>query len=455
MNSINLIFLLLLTVIGVNAIDVSLTGFLYADTDPLYSELETRVNNYFQSQGKDIKLIVKFDTQTTSSPEPAKIAEAMENIIAKKNDVYKGADLYITDTVYTGRFAKHFEDLYERLPNDVIKNYEEGTATKTCIMNGRLAGLPYHIDYTVIMANQSLLDKYNKTAPQTWDELIETESFIYERETAEGRKGLHRYLAHFDTYENGPLDFLEFVHSYRDNVNDPFPSYTSDNAVEALEEMKKLRKSTNNEDDFTANDPAIMGIVTCTDFIFAKQFNIPPEAYMMLRNIPEMKAGCPDKTQFDDLRMYQLPGKKPGLSAAGIGGNNISMSRYISEEKKKAAAEILSFMLSYEQQKLNAIQYQTKSGIHALYREPEVCASIDCPFFSTMQGIVRPSSEGIDYNEYVQKVRNLVGDYIFEKNNKSAREILTEIDDIRRIHFIEALSPTGLTILGLTLLLFC
>ncbi|ORX42464.1 periplasmic binding protein-like II [Piromyces finnis] len=437
-----------------NAIEITIHGFLYSFDDPLYQNLEKTVNEHFKKIGKDITIKASFGDGKTSSPKPEDIAEAQENFIPKKKNKYSGADLYIIDTVNTGRFAKHFEDLNERMSEEVLSYYREGTATKTCIMNDRLVGLPYHIDYAVMIANQSLLDKYNKPYPKTWEELIETENYIYNQEIKVNKR-LHRYIGHFDEIENGAISFLEFIHSYRDDPNDGFPSYTSENAIKALEEMKRVKQMASNDDDFKGSDNEVFPRMTCTDFIFLRQFYLPLEIYDFIRASPEIPllewCGSAEITPAV-LKAYPIPGKKPGISASGIGGNSISMSRYISEEKKKAATEILNFIFSYEEQKYNSANYGTKTAIHALYKEPEVCKKIDCEFFSSMQGIVRPSSEAIDYKKYKDKIYELVFNYIYERNNKSAKEVLIELDNIRKIHYIEYLSVAGILILGFTFL---
>jgi len=438
-------------IIIVNAIDITLHGFIYADVDPLYLNFEKRVNDHFKELGKDITVKASFGSYKNSSLEPAKIAEALDDLIPLKNGKYKGLDLYITDTVYTGRFAKHFEDLNKILSEDVLKHYREGTATKTCIMNDRLAGLPYHIDYDIMYANQDLLDKYNKKFPETWEEFIQVENEIYNQEVKVDPT-LHRYMARFDKYENGPISFLEFVHSYRDSPTDGFPAYTSDNAVQALEEMKRVKELASTDDDFQSEDSTITPAILCTNFIFARGFYIPPEGYDGWRQSINLNEMCGEGRKIAKIATYQLPGKKKGLSASGIGGSNISMSRYISDEKKKAAAEILNFIFSYDEQKYNAATYGTKTSIHELYREQEVCEKLDCEFFSSMQGIVRPSSETINYAQYIEKLRDIVYNYIYGKTDKTAKEVLIELDDIRRIHYIEAVSVTGIIILGVTLL---
>jgi len=38
------------------------------------------------------------------------------------------------------------------------------------------------IDYTVLYYNSDMLEKYNKTVPETWDQLIETGEYILNEE---------------------------------------------------------------------------------------------------------------------------------------------------------------------------------------------------------------------------------------------------------------------------------
>lgn len=79
-----------------------------------------------------------FESPFTSSGNPVQVASFIEDSVLKKTDGY---DLYVTDTVYTGRFSEHFEDLSKYVDPNVIDLYKDGTATKTCYVDTKLAGL--------------------------------------------------------------------------------------------------------------------------------------------------------------------------------------------------------------------------------------------------------------------------------------------------------------------------
>jgi len=442
--------LLILTIFNiVNGLDIVMTGFTYTSM-PFVSELENRVNEYLKSKNSPHHFKFEYKDGNSMVGDPKIVAQSLDRLIKKEPNDY---DLYFTDTVYTGQFAEHFENLNDWIDPEVIKEYKDGIAFNTCMVDGRLVGLPYDVNYGGMYSNMDLLNKYNKTIPQTWDELIETENYIHEREI-QVNPTLPRYLAHFPPYENGMVSLLEFIHSHRDKPNDEFPAYTSDNAVQALETMKRIKEQASTNDDFASNEGQLGGAMATGNFLFLRFWYVGDQVFM--NETDAIKAGIP--TPLPKIQFSPLPGKVAGVSASCIGGDNISMSSHISEDRKKAAAEIMNFINSYDHQKL-IVMMGTKSGIHRTYQDPEICAMVNCPLFSSLQGIVRPSSSQVNYEDYSSRFRELAEDFVFHRNEKSAREILEEIDDIRKVHFIELTSLTSILILSFTLLtvilLFC
>jgi len=508
MESVKLILFLLTILNIVKGMEIRMTGFLYVAM-PVNTELENRVNEYLKSKGSPHTFKFEWKDANDMVGDPKIIAQSLDKIIKKDPNDY---DLYYTDTVYTGQFAEHFEDLNEWVKEDVIKEYKDGVAYNTCIVDNKLVALPFDVNYGGLYSNMDLLNKYNKTIPQTWDELIATENYIHEREESNSASSapagapqagapqagklqvdisqggapqdgapqdgapqdgapqggapqggapqggppmpqrLPRYLAHFPPYENGLVSLLEFIHSHRDKPTDPFPAYTSENAKKALETMKRVKEQASTDDDFASNEGALMGAMYSGNFLFLRYWYVGDKVFMNETLAEEMGIKLPQ------IKFTPLPGKVPGVSASCIGGDNISMSKHIAEERKKVAADILNFINSYEHQKL-CISMGIKSGIHRTYQDPEVCAQIDCPLFSSLQGIVRPSSSQVNYEEYSETFRSKAEDFVFSRNNKTAKEILEEIDDIRKIHYIELNSLTSILILTFTLLtiilLFC
>jgi len=304
-----------LTILGiVNAIEVTMHGFVYMESE-IHKNMAKEFNEYIKTKGLDITLKTNFENPDSSSGDPNHIANSLEDIINKKEN---GFDLYVTDTVYTGRFAEHFEDLTNYLDSSIIDLYKDGTATSTCYVDKRLVGLPLSVDYGGLYANMNLLNKYNQTVPKTWEELLQTTNKIYEEES-KTNKELHKYLAHFPEYENGMVSLLEFIHSFRNSPNDKFPEYTSTNAAAALEEMKRIKEEASTPDDFATNEMTMMGALFTGNFIFARFWYIG-------ENPGDL-----------GLSFNQLPGNRAGVSASCIGGTNTSMNKHISEEKKKGS----------------------------------------------------------------------------------------------------------------------
>ena len=53
---------------------------------------------------------------------------------------------------------------------------------------------PYNIAFSVLFSNMSLLDKYQKSIPKTWDELKNTTKYILEQENNPELIGYNGFL---------------------------------------------------------------------------------------------------------------------------------------------------------------------------------------------------------------------------------------------------------------------
>lgn len=89
-------------------------------------------------------------------------------------------------------------------------------------------------------------------------------------------------------------------------------------------------------------------------------------------------------------KVSPLPGNTKGISASCIGGLNIGINKFISDERKKQAAEAIKFMTSFETQKYFAIEHGLTSGIEGIYDDKDVCKVLDCEVLKNMQPIARP-----------------------------------------------------------------
>ncbi|OUM69285.1 hypothetical protein PIROE2DRAFT_2782 [Piromyces sp. E2] len=430
----NIYFLILLAIINIaSAIDLMLTGFIYDVSNDELSILKEGFNQYSQEHHLGINLDTYYYTYRNSTSEMSNVSYILKEFVSQKEK--NKYDLFLIDSIYSGVYADHFENLYYYLPKETTDLYDKGVTTATSVKNGRLVSLPLYVDYGGLYYNDILLNKYNKTIPTTWDELIDTFNYINERESAIGNT-LNKYVG-FPYGEASVAHTLEFIHSFRDNDKENFPSYESQNAIEALLKMKEVKEKISDKDTLTKSQFELFRSIhrDHKQYIFFR--------YWYSKHIYMPKVGNLDEVSY---KFAPLPGKKSGISGSCIGGSNIALNRYISEEKKKAAVEVYKYLFSYEFQKRLIIDLDRRSAIHSLYSDAEVCNVINCTMYSNIQGIVRPSSSSPNYEEFSSKFSSYIKDYIID-GKRTAEETLTLIDNIQRIHFVEVTSISGIIIL--------
>jgi trehalose/maltose transport system substrate-binding protein len=89
-----------------------------------------------------------------------------------------------------------------------------------------------------------------------------------------------------------------------------------------------------------------------------------------------------------------LPGAKPGMGAATLGGWQLAVSKY--SQHPDVAADVALFMTSTEIQKMRAIKGAYNPTIPSLYKDPDVLQAV--PFFGELydvfvNAVARPSSQ--------------------------------------------------------------
>ena len=122
---------------------------------------------------------------------------------------------------------------------------------------------------------------------------------------------------------------------------------------------------------------------------------------------------------------------------------------YSSKEKQRAAIKVLEFITSKEVKKELSLSISIISGMSSLYDDEEVCKVMDCELFKSIQPVVRPTKENENYDDYSIKFRNYVYDFIY--GDKSAKEVLKKVVDLRKIYLVSL--NTNETSIGL--IFFC
>ncbi|ORY16058.1 hypothetical protein LY90DRAFT_677477 [Neocallimastix californiae] len=266
----------------------------------------------------------------------------------------------------------------------------------------------------MLYSNQNLLNKYNKTIPKTWDELIDTGIFIMSEEK-KLNKDIIVYTADITDSENGFCSLYEYIYSFRENIYDNFPSITDPEIVLAMKKLKNI-KNEFGEYGIRANNEDIVKCLNSDDCLFVKTWN--------------------DVKFNGNYTLSNLPGNTDGISGSCVGGYNMGMNIHISEEKKKKVATVMEYISSYEhQQKIMEIGFQ--SSFEDFYNDDEsICQKyVQCQNIKSIQGILRPVDDSEDYTIFSKKYRNYLLKYLY--NDEDLNECLMNIQDLILSSYLE------------------
>ncbi|ORX42272.1 periplasmic binding protein-like II [Anaeromyces robustus] len=392
--------------------NIILNAVAYADSEynEIYSAMVNDFNEY--AQNNNLKIKIKINVYTNANNKNFEFfATSIESLLIKRLNKY---DIYYFDNGYTQKYGPYLLDLKEYLSEDHINMYNKEIVEKSCTYNDKIVGLPFNLAYTVLYSNKILLEKYNKTIPTTWDELIETSKYILEQEN---NPDLIGYNGLFDESENGICSIYEFIYSFRDSLDSDFPDIRSNNTIKALTYMKKLKDEISSDEVFKSDFAFSMYSLQQNLTVFTKFYSL---TYSALDIIP--------------YYMSPLPGYKEGISGSIIAGYNIGIDGNIPLKKLYASLTAFKFLSSKELQRKYFLIENILSGISSFYDDEEICKKVNCEVIKNLQPISRPSSEYYQFTDYVTKIENYV--YKFLYGNQTAESVLEQIDYLTKIHYV-------------------
>jgi trehalose/maltose transport system substrate-binding protein len=96
-------------------------------------------------------------------------------------------DVYGIDSIWSGMLAEYMVDLKPYFPSE--NQIVDPEVLATYVVDGKLTGIPYHPNSSVLYYRLDLLHKYGYSAPpRTWDELEKMALRIQQGERAAGKK---------------------------------------------------------------------------------------------------------------------------------------------------------------------------------------------------------------------------------------------------------------------------
>eukprot|EP00833_Pecoramyces_ruminatium_P000439 jgi/Orpsp1_1/1174471/evm.model.c7180000050246.1 len=239
----------------------------------------------------------------------------------------------------------------------------------------------------MLYSNIELLNEYNKDVPKTWNELLETGKYILEQEKLKNNNtNLIPYNGFF-TDLNSFYTIYELVYSYRNTPDIVFPGFGSEEAIEAAKMIKKIKEEISSDEIFKANELINTMAIMNGNGLFIKFWDsgFTPQNYYIT----------------------PLPGKKEGINTSLTSGY------------------VLDFVIKVS---------NLYTGLTELYDDSDVCSQIDCEMVKEAQSIHSKMKYVDDLETYGIKVSNIFNEFLF--GDRSAEDVLTEIDDITRIYYI-------------------
>ncbi|OUM59305.1 hypothetical protein PIROE2DRAFT_15193, partial [Piromyces sp. E2] len=363
----------------IKAVVIKALAFTYNERVQLYTSLKNDFNTYSKAKSLNISLDLTILTPQNSTSTLNDYSSMIQTLLSKNSDKY---DIYLFYSSYAEEYGKHLVNLNDYLEEN-IKNYDPHTISSVCLYEDKIVGLPITLDIDTLFSNQIYLTRYNKTPPKTWEELIETSKYIIERELANNNTDLIAYNGLVNDSEEGNVAIYEFIHSFRNEQDSPHPSLN--NVI------------------FKKDDGYLLEKVFTGTALFLKFWYL----------------------EYSPLyTLTPLPGAKEGVSSSIAGGYSIGICKYIDEDRKLAAIEIVKFFTSKDTLKKYMIQEHIFTPITSLYDDKDVCAVINCNFVKEILpfSFVSFDTEIYPIDEYNEKFRNEIYGFIY--GNKTVEEVV-------------------------------
>jgi trehalose/maltose transport system substrate-binding protein len=310
-------------------------------------------------------------------------------------------DVYQIDVIWPGILGEHFIDLASYMDGAQDRHFEAIVENNT--VDGELKAMPWFTDAGVLYYREDLLDKYQQTVPETWEELGETARVIQEGERAEGNERMWGYVFQGRAYEGLTCNALEWIDSYGGGtVVDADGEVTVNNpaAVEAVDTVAAFVGEIAPQGVLNYAEEEARGVFQSGNAVFMRNW---PYAWALANSSGSPIAG--------KVGVTALPAGGPeGTSTGTLGGWQLAVSRY--SDDPEAAASLVRHLTSLEEQKRRAIEGSYNPTIPALYEDEAVLEAV--PFFGDLydtfvNAVARPSRvTGPKYNRVSNEFWNAV-----------------------------------------------
>lgn len=328
--------------------------------------------------------------EVVSTPNSAteRLALYQQFLAARSPDI----DVYQIDVIWPGLLGGHFEDMNQYVDEATVAAHFPSIVQNNTV-GGRLVAMPWYTDAGVLYYRADLLEKHGREVPETWEELTETARLIMEAERAEGRPTMQGYVFQGRAYEGLTCNALEWIHSFGGGTivgSEGDTTVDNPQAVEAIRTAASWIGSIAPQGVLNYAEEESRGVFQSGDAVFMRNW---PYAWALAQG--------PDSPVRGKVGVAPLPHGPDGESAATLGGWQLAVSRY--SANKQAAADLVRYLTSAEEQKRRAMAGSYLPTIEQLYQDQEIveAAPLVRDMYDALVGAVaRPSSvTGERYNQ--------------------------------------------------------
>ena len=189
---------LVLTAGPVAAADLSIA---VADTGTELKALRAQLKEFEERTDHTVDIVA----MPTSSSE--QFGQYRLWLAARNTDI----DVYRVDIIWAPQLASQLLDLTEATADVIDQHFPEIVQSQT--VDGRLVALPRFTDAPALYYRKDLLEKYDASVAETWDEMATTAKMIMDKERAAGNSDMWGFVFQGRAYEGLTCDALEWVKS--------------------------------------------------------------------------------------------------------------------------------------------------------------------------------------------------------------------------------------------------
>jgi len=154
------------------ATEINILTYTFDNIDAS-SSIKEQFSEYARRKNLNITVnveLIKFENPTDSD---VNYKSLVESSLIKSNNKKK-YEIYFYNLRFIDIYGPYLLDLKELLPKEHIEKYNPKVISDTCYYNDQLVGLPHCVSYEILYSNMMLLNKYGRSIPKIWSELIDT-----------------------------------------------------------------------------------------------------------------------------------------------------------------------------------------------------------------------------------------------------------------------------------------